>query len=446
MKVEKRTGESVTKKATTALARVRKAAVVVAAGVSMAFVGTTAYIGYGSLGLGGGPSSASGTEGGAAVGAPNTPTLTVTPFADTGDSARVVTSAFVGSGADTHDSTQIQMDTVTGNFSSPQYHDVSLGAVLTDTVPAIDSGAVVITRARHKGASGGWSNWSATDTTTMITGVPADAVFISDWSTATGTSSSALLDDGKARPWTTNGLPGTREVIATADSSLDFPSTNVLRVDNDGAVNLMFTKSDGYIDSLSTNDCLYVRHYRRSFLNGGSSGGEHGTYFDDSTTPTNWGPNTFGYNDAFANASGYRHNLSTGSIGSPAAVTDPNERYWEPPATLLNDKTYRYETRICRRGNVTFDIAHRVYDHAGDSLLYSTENGDFFGRNLTSARLDTITFTQDAASRLESLRGFRTGLEGVNGTSNLAFYLCCFMIRTDDWPGPYSAAEANGTG
>ena len=130
------------------------------AGLSLAFVGGAGV----SLGVFGG----TGTGVASVVSPPSTPTVDISVFAPTGDSMRVIGSPANPDGADTHDSTKIQVDSVSKDFTSPQYHNVVLGPVETDTALITgDSGAVVITRIAYKGATGGWSEWSAWDTTTM---------------------------------------------------------------------------------------------------------------------------------------------------------------------------------------------------------------------------------------------------------------------------------------
>ncbi len=116
--------------------------------------------------------------------APTTPTHDAVVFASTGDSLRILGSAFQGNpDTDTHDSTQIAVDTAgaaidaDSGFVTPRYF-ASLGAVLTDTVPALDSGGVFVSRIRYKGAGGGWSAWSDSLSTTMTAHV---VLFQCDW-------------------------------------------------------------------------------------------------------------------------------------------------------------------------------------------------------------------------------------------------------------------------
>jgi hypothetical protein len=103
------------------------------------------------------------------VSVPNTPTIDAVVLNTAADSLRLVGSAYSGDGS--HDSTQFALDTAgtaidaDSGFASPKFFS-SLGAVTTDTVPALDSGAVYVSRVRYKD-SAGWSAWSDSVQTTM---------------------------------------------------------------------------------------------------------------------------------------------------------------------------------------------------------------------------------------------------------------------------------------
>ncbi len=101
---------------------------------------------------------------------PATPTHDVVVFAATEDSMRVLGSPPSGGPGDTHVSTEIQVDTAGGTFDPPQYHDVSLGAVTTDTVLA-PAGSFVKSRIRYEFQNGGFTEWSDTLLTEMADGV-----------------------------------------------------------------------------------------------------------------------------------------------------------------------------------------------------------------------------------------------------------------------------------
>lgn len=95
--------------------------------------------------------------------APDAPVLQVTAYRDQGDSIWVDGDAPVLYNSDAHDSTAILVDTAGGDFSSPQYHADTIGAIERDSiggnVAALDSGAVVDVIMAYKGLNGGWSEF-----------------------------------------------------------------------------------------------------------------------------------------------------------------------------------------------------------------------------------------------------------------------------------------------
>lgn len=124
--------------------------------VALSFGALGFFVNLVASGVGGG---IDGTVIGAAVSvnAPSAPTADAIILTDS--TARIIGTAFSGESGDTHDSTQIQLDTIDGDWSSPKADSTS-GAVTSDTLlVAGDSGAVLKARMRYKGA-GGWSSWS----------------------------------------------------------------------------------------------------------------------------------------------------------------------------------------------------------------------------------------------------------------------------------------------
>lgn len=115
-----------------------------------------------------GRTSGAQTPGGVSYGAPNAPNVNVT-ITDT--STWIISGgAFVGSGDDTHDSTQIQVDRNGGNFSSP-LTEVVIGAQTTDTLTDNadwKADTTYIVRMRYKGAAAKSATWSAYDSATVL--------------------------------------------------------------------------------------------------------------------------------------------------------------------------------------------------------------------------------------------------------------------------------------
>lgn len=191
----------------------------------------------GSAVLGGGGGSGTPTTPPPSYSAPNTPTVDVAVFSAGADSARLIGSVFVGSLDDTHDSTQFDVDTVSGDWSTPVFSS-DLGALETDTVPGLDSAAVYKARVRYRGTNGGWSAWSdsAQFSTTISVGSAVEQ-FYSSWETALGQTSNALNDGGAFDPDTAL-IPGNLalEVVDTAGLSYPGPGSNLFRIEVDGAM------------------------------------------------------------------------------------------------------------------------------------------------------------------------------------------------------------------
>ena len=136
----------------------------------------SSLLAFGALAYGFGFGGIAGIAGGATTGSeaqsfspPNTPTIDITVFADTNDSVYWLGSVFSADPGDTHDSTQVQIDTIgTNNWSgSTIYTDSVYLASERDTVPpvsnsgrALQADAVNKARLRYYAREGGWSAWS----------------------------------------------------------------------------------------------------------------------------------------------------------------------------------------------------------------------------------------------------------------------------------------------
>ena len=136
----------------------------------------SSLLAFGALAYGLGFGGVAGIAGGATTGSeaqsfspPNTPTIDIAVFAETNDSLYWLGSAFSADPGDTHDSTQVQIDTIgTNNWSgSTTYTDSVYLASERDTVPpvsnsgrALQADAVKKARLRYYGREGGWSAWS----------------------------------------------------------------------------------------------------------------------------------------------------------------------------------------------------------------------------------------------------------------------------------------------
>ena len=102
---------------------------------------------------------------------PNTPTVDVVVFAATADSLYWLGTPFVGEAGDTHQQTQVQIDSLNGNWTSAAFTDSTSSALERDTLPAytgiaLAAGDTAKARIRYKGV-GDWSAWSDSATFSM---------------------------------------------------------------------------------------------------------------------------------------------------------------------------------------------------------------------------------------------------------------------------------------
>ena len=256
---------------------------------------------------------------------------------------------------------------------------------------------------------------------------PSEQVlFYSDWSTATGTSTAAVRDANKARPWSRNVGQGTPfEVRSTAAAGRDYPTTNFIQV-NSTYAELTFQASDGYIPTPAVGESIYLRMYYRLTLSG-TGGDTHGTYFDDDPVGgVNWGPQALGIYII----------PSSGSTMTwlVTAATGLDPIYFSPGERLDKNRTYRIELRYTRTGTNTYTLGARIYDVNG-ALLYgeSAFQDDWWYDG--SPKLQGRTFTVNGAGAA-SMRGFKIGVEASQGGGAFAEHAGIAICR-NDWCGPY---------
>ena len=142
---------------------------------SLLAFGALAY-GYGFGGITGLPGS--GVDSAyAAFGAPDTPSMDIVVFAATNDSLYWLGTPFSGDAGDTHQQTQVQVDSVGAAFGTNVFHDATTSALERDTLPPVSAktlpayqawpdNAELKARIRYKGESA-WSAWSDSVTFTM---------------------------------------------------------------------------------------------------------------------------------------------------------------------------------------------------------------------------------------------------------------------------------------
>lgn len=253
----------------------------------------------------------------------------------------------------------------------------------------------------------------------------ARVIFHSDWSTATGTSQTALMDASKALPWSLLGGDGLEVIPSTG---LNFPSANVLRVTATQArTGYAFLRKTGLAIPV-IGESRYYRWYTRVAIS------DRRAPSDPETHPHQDGNAAGGANWLFH----VYHDAGSGrwlpQLRSNAAVNAYPSTRWSGPL-LSKNVTYRFELQIRRAGANTFQMHVRVYD-AGGALIHS--DADFRNEaNRTLASTPTFTFVN-----LASMDGLNAGLNGLGGAewfpSVIYMYQGGIAVCADGWCGPYS--------
>lgn len=362
---------------------------------------------------------------------PNTPTIDAFVISAPADSLRLLSSAFSGNGG-THDSTGFQVDTAGGDFSTPNYHDVTLGAVLTDTVISVDSGAVVVSRVRHKSSNGQWSAWSDSLSTTMVfSAVNADIDFAEDWGHSTGSDTAAITGNGNL---VFNDFAGNTIgqeywiVVSRADTLPSAPSdwsTNLIRFNfpvNDTATFLQTSATEFAVPAIG--DTVYYRlnvHYQLDCTS--SIGTNHGIQ-GRIGGQLNW----------------YVHEICAGADSIDIGLG--SDSYSNSYVVRLGmDKYYSLEWGWTRTGTSTAKaVKFDIIDEGAGSLLYDWS--DLLNRtdsDALSADDPTITYDTNAAMWQQFYMGFSQS----GGSNNCCAYYGMLAHSVGSPAGPYVSGEGN---
>ncbi len=372
-----------------------------------------------------------------AIGVPNTPTVTAT-VVDT-STWWVDFSAFVGSGGDTQDSIHIQVDRNGGNFSSP-LTDVKSGVQTRDTLSdntdwKADSTYVV--RGRQKGLAGGWSVY---DSVTVVNTQPAlpSLTFAVDWSTATGTSDSALRDGTTIN--IESGTAPNLDVVTSASLGApgDWP-TNMLRLfyEGDNWNNVGFNSEGGnYGWALpAVGEFIYFRVLMWTTLGGSSNVAfEHGMQSNTGSL--------FQYFQIFDDSGGvFSLGFGSGSVGGVYAIG------LDGAGGITKAAPIRVEWAFERTGTSTY-VLHgiRIYNETISEVTPQWDHGDFldnYGAGSNSLESVDPTFT---ASNTNHPRGYMFGSSGSSSSQNGGYvHWSGFGVRvtssSSGWIGAFVAGE-----
>ncbi len=249
---------------------------------------------------------------------------------------------------------------------------------------------------------------------------PISLAFASDWSTELGTSVNALTDGGV---WDgASGKPDILEVVVA--TGLDFPMTNVLRVEQlEGATHRNVNVAGAW-PLPAIGRWIYKRVYWR---NNASTAGQAG-FNHPVQSCAGAGPKC---GDLW-----WRHNFPGGSTWQLQLTTNDTpypENHHSPGRVFAYDTTYRLEWAMKRLSTTTWELHARIYD-SNDVLLYA--DGDFLNSEGRGSLLDLPTIrTNDPTSQIEALIGWQGG-RGVTGGGEY-IYFGGFAVSLTDWCGPY---------
>lgn len=298
------------------------------------------------------------------------------------------------------------------------------------TAPAHADGAVDVVV-----VSDGISDTAAGAFTYAAGGSTVDAIFRSDWSTATGQTSAAFLDTNKAAPWTSTPsavVNSAVESVATAGLDADWPTANAMVIRaSAGNLNTFVTVRDmgTPVDGTHRYFRVYVAMLWTDDHGNGTSGNlEHGIESAPAETGSGQGMNPFMVPRSNGTwFPGYRE-IST------------SYRWVADSLSLTKNATYRFEWHITY-GATTYTIEIRIYD--GDGVLVATA-ADFV-RSVPSPAGELLSAATLTLSDKTDHRWFRVGTNGPSSNfplsnidANDAFRAHgAVAISEDDWCGAY---------
>jgi hypothetical protein len=264
-------------------------------------------------------------------------------------------------------------------------------------------------------------------------------VFESDWTTAIGSDSSAVMDGGRWNDWWAFGTDpaGPGGVLSVVPEGLD--GRNVLRVQQRGAEEAASLQLDDFIPQRSD---FYLRFYLRN--------DDTSRTGDDVVTVNIWGSHNLVYLRKASSARGWNFLVAMSGCADYYPVG-----HWGPapeqlpegdgePQLLARGEWYRFEYYVHFTSTNHIQIHPRVYDASG-ALLFA--DADFRQNDPGSAtwngRSDWTLASYYAAGYdlcvdptfVNDLAMGNPGQLGAVDTG-LSWYFTGVQIRTDGWPGP----------
>jgi hypothetical protein len=260
----------------------------------------------------------------------------------------------------------------------------------------------------------------------------AGVVFRSDWSTAVGTSNSAVQDQGKTKPWNIRGGAGLEVIPATG---LDFPTTNVLRVTAESSSAGFGSVQVQALGVPAIGSSIWYRVYVRMAFPDALPDNETHPLQDGATGGRNWELDV-------------EMNPGTAGKWQPRwrldALDNGNNNDWIPngvggtPTMLDKNVTYRMELQIKRTSTTGFEMHTRIYNSAGVQILGDANFRNFFN----TATLASVPAPALVLHNPPGLDALTCGCNGISGASPPFPFVYCYWgavaVSNQDWLGPYA--------
>jgi uncharacterized protein YjdB len=268
---------------------------------------------------------------------------------------------------------------------------------------------------------------SGTATLTVTVSAPGGVVFQSDWSTAVGTSATAVRDGNRwLNYWEFNNNTSVQLLSVVAGGPPGY--ANALKVVQRGSTYAANLQQDNVLPP-STD--FYVRYYMRNDDN--SSAGDH------TVTVDTWRYSNLTFMRKYSGASSWRYVSSLYGCGYTYPIG-----HWGPSVALSKGAWYRFEYFVHFVDATHVQVHTRVYDAAGTQIL---GDGDMkqsdFGGASWNGRSDWTWASYYAAGYSFCVdpvwvTNFGLGNNGQAGATDtgLSWYFAAIQIRTDRWPGP----------
>lgn len=256
-------------------------------------------------------------------------------------------------------------------------------------------------------------------------------LFQSDWSTATGTSDAALLDTGKAVPWSIKVTGGGNNQVAAAPGTAPF--TNALKVEHKpvpGNPGFAWVECENVWAAPSVGNSLYLRHY---FYN--DIPDSEGTVGQNSNHPLETrlegiGAAGVSFNFAWTNNGTWPIKLFT-SNGSP------NNRWTFQSSAGVE---VQFTKSVWYRFEFQWQKLSGTDNWGFDGRIYNQDNSQVSG----AWRMEDSPYTAMAGQTINVpdmdtyCRYWRAGINGGSDVSASRYhYIGGVMVRSDTWCGAY---------